>query len=56
LPECISCDLCLCCPEGAIFEGEEIYHIDKNLCTECKNYEFEHCVEECPVDCIIKLN
>ena len=54
--ECINCDVCEPeCPNGAISQGEEIYEIDPNLCTECVgHYETSQCVEVCPVDCIIK--
>jgi ferredoxin len=34
--ECINCDVCEPeCPNGAISQGDEIYIIDPNLCTEC---------------------
>ncbi len=53
--ECINCDVCEPeCPNGAISQGEEIYKIDSNLCTECVgHYNEPQCVEVCPVDCII---
>lgn len=53
--ECINCDVCEPeCPNGAISQGEEIYKIDSNLCTECVgHYDEPQCVEVCPVDCII---
>jgi ferredoxin len=53
--ECINCDVCEPeCPNGAITQGEEIYEIDPNLCTECAgHFETSQCVEVCPVDCII---
>jgi ferredoxin len=53
--ECINCDVCEPeCPNGAISQGEEIYRIDPNLCTECVgHFETSQCVEVCPVDCII---
>ncbi len=52
--ECINCDVCEPeCPNGAITQGEEIYIIDPNLCTECVgHYETSQCVDVCPVDCI----
>ena len=52
--ECINCDVCEPeCPNGAITQGEEIYVIDPNLCTECVgHYETSQCVDVCPVDCI----
>jgi len=54
--ECINCDVCEPeCPNGAITQGEEIYVIDPELCTECVgHYETSQCVEVCPVDCIPK--
>ncbi len=34
--ECINCDVCEPeCPNGAISQGDEIYIIDPNSCTEC---------------------
>ena len=53
--ECINCDVCEPeCPNNAIFQGDEIYEIDPNLCTECVgHFETSQCVEVCPVDCII---
>ena len=53
--ECIACDACVPeCPNDAISEGDPIYIIDPNLCTECVGYFDEpQCVEVCPVDCII---
>ena len=54
--ECINCDVCEPeCPNEAITEGDEIYEIDPNLCTECVgHYDEPQCVEVCPVDCIPK--
>ncbi len=54
--ECINCDVCEPeCPNGAIAQGEEIYEIAMNLCTECVgHFEEPQCIEVCPVDCIIK--
>ncbi len=53
--DCINCDVCEPeCPNGAITQGEEIYEIDPNLCTECVgHYDTPQCIEVCPVDCII---
>ena len=52
--ECINCDVCEPeCPNNAISQGEEIYEIDPDLCTECVgHYETSQCVDVCPVDCI----
>ncbi|OGI37085.1 MAG: ferredoxin [Candidatus Muproteobacteria bacterium RBG_16_64_10] len=53
--ECINCDVCEPeCPNGAISQGEDIYVIDPNLCTECVgHFAKSQCVEVCPVDCIL---
>jgi ferredoxin len=51
---CINCDVCEPeCPNAAISQGEEIYEIDPDLCTECVgHFDIPQCVEVCPVDCI----
>ena len=53
--ECINCDVCEHeCPNGAISQGEEIYDIEPDLCTECVGHFAEsQCIEVCPVDCIL---
>ncbi len=52
--ECINCAVCEPeCPNGAIFEGEEIYEIDPDRCTECVgHFDAPQCQLVCPVDCI----
>ena len=52
--ECINCDVCEPeCPNGAISQGEEIYVINPNLCTECVgHFDTPQCQEVCPIDCI----
>ena len=52
--ECINCDVCEPeCPNEAISQGEEIYVINPNKCTECVgHYDEPQCVKVCPVDCI----
>jgi ferredoxin len=52
--ECINCDICEPeCPNEAIYQGEEIYEIDPNLCTECEgHFDEPQCQQVCPVDCI----
>ena len=52
--ECINCDVCEPeCPNGAIYQGQEIYEINPSLCTECVgHFDKPQCVEVCPVDCI----
>jgi ferredoxin len=54
--ECINCDVCEPeCPNDAISQGDTIYVIDPNKCTECVgHYDTPQCVEVCPVDCIPK--
>ncbi|MGA8052980.1 MAG: YfhL family 4Fe-4S dicluster ferredoxin [Burkholderiales bacterium] len=51
---CINCDVCEPeCPNGAISQGDEIYVIDPDLCTECVgHFDTPQCREVCPVDCI----
>lgn len=52
--ECINCDVCEPeCPNGAIYQGEMIYEINPNLCTECVgHFDTPQCVEVCPINCI----
>ena len=52
--ECINCDVCEpVCPNTAIFQGEEIFEINPDRCTECVgHFDVPQCVEVCPVDCI----
>lgn len=53
--ECISCGACEPeCPNLAITEGETIYIIDIDKCTECVgSHESQQCADICPVDCCI---
>ena len=53
--ECISCGACEPeCPNQAIAEGETIYKIDSNKCTECVGaHESSKCAEVCPVESCI---
>ena len=53
--ECINCDVCEPeCPNDAIYQGEEIYEINPNLCTQCVgHYDEPQCQQVCPVDCIL---
>ncbi len=50
--DCISCGACEPeCPNTAISEGETIYVIDPNKCTECVvSHASSKCAEICPVD------
>ncbi|MCA3000001.1 MAG: YfhL family 4Fe-4S dicluster ferredoxin [Rhodocyclaceae bacterium] len=52
--QCINCDVCEPeCPNGAIYQGVEIYEIDPGKCTECVgHFDTPQCREVCPVDCI----
>lgn len=54
--ECVNCGVCEPeCPNEAIYEGEDIYVIEPEKCTECVgHFEESQCVEVCPVECIIK--
>lgn len=53
--ECINCDVCEPeCPNEAIYQGDEIYEIDRDKCTECVgHYDEPQCIDVCPVDCIL---
>jgi ferredoxin len=53
--ECINCDVCEPeCPNQAIYQGESIYEINPDLCTECVgHFGNPQCQEVCPVDCIL---
>ena len=53
--ECINCDVCQPeCPNNAISQGETIYIIDPQLCTECVGFhDYEACAAVCPVDCCV---
>ena len=50
--ECISCGACEPeCQNQAITEGEIIYVVDPDKCTECVGFaESPKCVEICPID------
>ena len=52
--DCINCDVCEPeCPNDAIYQGEEIYVIDPNRCTQCVgHFDEPQCQQVCPVDCI----
>ena len=53
--DCINCGACEPeCPNEAISEGDEIYLIDPELCTECVGfYDHEACQAVCPVECCL---
>ncbi len=50
--DCIACDACLPeCPNEAISEGDPIYVINPDLCTECVGfYDEPQCAAVCPTD------
>ena len=53
--ECTSCAACVeDCPNQAISEGQDVYMIDAEKCTECVGfYEEPQCIGTCPVECIV---
>jgi ferredoxin len=53
--DCINCGACEPeCPNEAISEGDDIYVIDPELCTECVGfYDHEACQAVCPVECCL---
>jgi len=53
--DCISCGACEPeCKNNAISEGEDIYLIDPDKCTECVgNHESPQCAEVCPVNACV---
>ncbi len=55
---CINCDVCEpACPNLAIYEGELIYEIDPELCTECVgHFDEPQCQLLCPVDDCITVD
>ena len=50
--DCISCGACEPeCPNQAITEGETIYIVNPDKCTECVgSHDTQQCAEICPVD------
>ncbi len=49
IEEGVACGACAEeCPEGAILEGDDIFVIDQEKCTECGT-----CIEACPTEAII---
>ena len=54
--ECISCDACVPeCPNEAIAEGDGIYVIDAELCTECVGFHDHYaCQAVCPVESCVR--
>ena len=58
LDTCINCDVCEpACPNLAIYEGDLIYEIDPELCTECVgHFDEPQCQLLCPVDDCITVD
>jgi ferredoxin len=55
--DCISCGACEPeCPNEAITQGDTIYVVAADKCTECVGaFDAPKCVEVCPVDgCVVK--
>lgn len=46
---CVACGLCVPhCKNGAIKEGDEVYYIDPERCTECVGwYQWPRCADVC---------
>ena len=53
--ECVNCDACVPeCPNEAITQGESIYIINTDRCTECVPVnEQQQCVVICPANCCV---
>jgi ferredoxin len=53
--DCNLCDKCVePCPNDAISEGDDIYIIDPDKCTECVGfYGTPQCADVCPVDACV---
>ncbi len=54
-PDCISCGACEPeCPNAAISEGENIYVINPDRCTECVgHFEASRCADVCTVEACV---
>jgi len=52
---CITCGACVPeCPNQAIAEGDPVFVIDPERCTECVGFhEEEQCQVVCPVECCL---
>jgi len=52
---CINCGACEPeCPNEAIREGDDIYVIDPERCTECVGFhDHEACQAVCPIECCL---
>lgn len=56
IEDCIACGACEPeCPNSAITEGQDVYVIDPNHCTECYGfYTTQQCADVCPVESCVK--
>ena len=57
--DCINCGACEPeCPNNAISQGDPVYVIAPQLCTECVGFhDYEACAAVCPVDvCVTDPN
>ena len=50
--DCINCNACVDeCPNDAISEGESVYVVNADLCTECVGFfDDPQCIAVCPVE------
>jgi ferredoxin len=53
--QCTNCGICVEeCPNHAVFEGEPVYVIDADNCTECVGFFDEpQCISICLADCLV---
>ena len=53
--DCINCGACEPeCPNDAISQGDDVYVIEPELCTECVGFhDREQCQAHCPVECCL---
>lgn len=53
--ECTACGICETeCPNDAITEGDDIFVIEADHCTECVGFhDTQQCAEVCPVDACV---
>ena len=53
--DCISCGACEpVCPNTAISEGESVFDVDPNKCTECVGFfDEQQCASVCPTDACV---
>lgn len=53
--ECTACGTCVDeCPNDAITEGENIFVIDAEKCTECEGLPEPQCASVCPTEACVK--